>query len=83
MTEPFIRIVSLPFQIPALTAILLIKAYQRFVSPLLGNNCRFHPSCSEYFVRSLQKHGLLLGGWRGIRRICRCHPFDPGGYDPP
>lgn len=61
----------------------LIRCYQLFISPLLGPHCRFHPTCSEYCVRSVRKHGAIKGTLRGALRICRCHPFHPGGYDPP
>lgn len=62
--------------------IRIIRLYQRFVSPLLGANCRFYPSCSGYTLEALEKHGLLRGGWLGIKRLCRCHPLNPGGIDP-
>ena len=61
----------------------LIWVYQRTLSPLLGNACRFEPSCSRYMVESLRKYGLFRGLARGLRRLSRCHPWDPGGYDPP
>jgi len=60
----------------------VIKLYQRFVSPLLPPSCRFVPSCSRYAYEAIEKHGLLKGGWLGIQRISRCHPFNAGGYDP-
>lgn len=60
----------------------LIRAYRLAVSPLLGNRCRFFPSCSEYAHEALEKHGLVRGTWLGMRRISRCHPWHPGGYDP-
>jgi putative membrane protein insertion efficiency factor len=63
--------------------IVLIRVYQRLVSPLLGPACRFHPSCSEYGAECLRLHGALHGSWLTVRRIARCHPFHPGGYDPP
>jgi putative membrane protein insertion efficiency factor len=63
-------------------AIALVRLYQRFVSPILGPTCRFRPTCSEYMVQALQKYGLGKGLWLGLRRIGRCHPFHPGGYDP-
>ncbi|NOZ64501.1 MAG: membrane protein insertion efficiency factor YidD [Caldiserica bacterium] len=62
--------------------IWLIKGYRIFVSPILPPSCRFYPSCSEYCIESLQKKGVLKGMWMGIRRVVRCHPFSPGGYDP-
>ncbi len=61
----------------------VIWIYQRTLSRLLGNVCRFEPSCSRYMVASLQKYGLRRGFARGMRRFLRCHPWDPGGYDPP
>jgi putative membrane protein insertion efficiency factor len=61
----------------------LIRVYQATVSPLLGNVCRFEPSCSRYMVESLKKHGLVRGLARGLRRLSRCHPWNSGGYDPP
>jgi len=70
-------------RIPGLLAILLVRIYQIFVSPLFGKTCRFHPSCSQYFILAVKKYGLIRGGWKGGTRICRCHPWNPGGYDPP
>ncbi len=61
----------------------LIRVYQFTISPLLGNVCRFHPSCSRYMVEALQKYGLIRGLAKGLRRLSRCHPWNPGGYDPP
>jgi putative membrane protein insertion efficiency factor len=63
--------------------ICLIQVYQLTLSPLLGNVCRFEPSCSRYMVEALKKYGLLLGLAKGLRRLSRCHPWNPGGYDPP
>ena len=63
--------------------ILLIRLYQVTLSPLLGPACRFEPTCSRYMVESLRKYGLLKGLGRGLRRVARCHPWNPGGYDPP
>ena len=60
----------------------LIGLYRYGISPLLGRNCRFHPSCSEYAMDALRAHGVLRGCWLSIRRVARCHPFNPGGYDP-
>ena len=60
-----------------------VRCYQLGISPLLGASCRFTPTCSSYFIQSVQKYGALRGSLKGVRRICRCHPFHPGGYDPP
>lgn len=67
-----------------MTALLLvlIRGYRRFVSPMLGERCRFAPSCSAYALEALQVHGAGRGGWLAVRRIGRCHPFNPGGHDP-
>jgi putative membrane protein insertion efficiency factor len=62
--------------------IALIRCYQWLLSPLLGANCRFYPTCSAYAVEALQLHGVRHGLWLGVRRICKCHPWHPGGYDP-
>lgn len=59
-----------------------IRSYQRFISPLTGPTCRFHPTCSHYMLEAVERYGALRGGWMGFRRILRCHPFHPGGYDP-
>jgi len=63
--------------------LLLIRLYQLTLSPLLGPCCRFEPSCSRYAMRCLELHGALRGSWLAVKRIGRCHPFNPGGYDPP
>jgi hypothetical protein len=60
----------------------LIRSYQVALSPLLGANCRFFPTCSEYARESVLCHGVLLGGWLTLKRLARCHPWHPGGYDP-
>jgi putative membrane protein insertion efficiency factor len=60
----------------------LIRAYQWFLSPLLGPRCRFAPTCSEYAIEAISEHGLWRGGWLAIKRVSRCHPFNPGGHDP-
>lgn len=59
-----------------------IRLYQLTLSPLLGNCCRFTPSCSAYARQALREHGLWAGSWMAVKRVCRCHPFHPGGYDP-
>jgi putative membrane protein insertion efficiency factor len=62
--------------------LVLIRAYQRWLSPLLGANCRYHPTCSRYTYEAIEIHGALKGSWLGLRRIGRCHPFREGGFDP-
>jgi len=61
---------------------LLLRGYRYFLSPMLGPACRFHPSCSQYADEALARHGLFSGGWLAARRLCRCGPWHPGGYDP-
>ncbi len=62
--------------------LLLLKGYKRFISPFLGNHCRFYPTCSDYARQALLEHGLLKGLIMAVARVARCHPFNPGGYDP-
>ncbi|MBK1704885.1 membrane protein insertion efficiency factor YidD [Halochromatium glycolicum] len=61
---------------------LLLRAYQLFLSPLLGQHCRFYPSCSQYAIEAVEQHGVLRGSWLGLKRLLRCHPWHPGGVDP-
>lgn len=68
--------------IPASTAVALVRTYQWTVRPLIGANCRFWPSCSEYAIEAFRLHGALRGGGLAARRILRCHPWNPGGVDP-
>jgi len=60
----------------------LIKIYQKWISPLTPSSCRFHPTCSQYCLEAVEKYGVLKGLWLGLLRVSRCHPFNPGGYDP-
>ena len=62
--------------------ILPIRLYQRFISPLLGPHCRFHPSCSAYSIEAITRYGVFIGGLKSMTRLLRCHPLNPGGYDP-
>jgi putative membrane protein insertion efficiency factor len=62
--------------------ILLLQAYRVVISPLLGQRCRFYPSCSEYAIEAIERHGSLRGSWLTLRRLSRCHPLHPGGCDP-
>lgn len=62
--------------------LILIKAYQKYISPLRPPTCRFYPSCSQYSFESIQKHGVIKGGFYSVVRISKCHPFHPGGFDP-
>jgi uncharacterized protein len=60
----------------------LVKGYRTVISPLYLPTCRFQPTCSQYAIEAIDRHGVLKGSWLATTRICRCHPFHPGGYDP-
>nr|WP_293427681.1 MULTISPECIES: membrane protein insertion efficiency factor YidD [Peptostreptococcus] len=60
----------------------LVRFYQVFISPLKGPTCRFYPTCSQYSIQAFKKYGFLKGLWLTLRRVSKCHPFHPGGYDP-
>lgn len=62
--------------------VLAIRFYQIAISPFLAPSCRFYPSCSEYALTAIERHGPFRGAWLGLKRLARCHPFHPGGYDP-
>ena len=87
MSEPgsgfLVRLACLPARALTVVLIAAIRIYQSTLSPLLGPVCRFEPSCSRYMVESLRKYGLLKGLARGLHRLSRCHPWNPGGPDPP
>ena len=68
---------------PACVLIGMVRVYQYTLSPLVGRHCRFRPLVQRYFIEAVRKYGALGGTWRGIWRICRCNPWNPGGYDPP
>ncbi|MCF6410710.1 membrane protein insertion efficiency factor YidD [Pseudalkalibacillus salsuginis] len=62
--------------------IVLIQFYRKCISPFTPPSCRFYPTCSSYGLEAVQKHGAIIGGWLAMKRILKCHPFHPGGYDP-
>lgn len=62
--------------------IAIIRGYQLFISPVIGSSCRFYPTCSHYAREAIEKHGAVKGGWLGLKRIGRCHPWNEGGVDP-
>jgi putative membrane protein insertion efficiency factor len=83
IVDVFYKMLRWPERLSIGLIIGAIRLYQLTLSPLLGNVCRFEPSCSRYMVECLRKYGLFRGLARGLRRFSRCHPWDPGGYDPP
>jgi uncharacterized protein len=70
-------------QLPGSILILAVRLYQWTLSPIVGRQCRFQPTCSNYMIGAIRKYGALAGTWKGVRRILRCHPWHVGGYDPP
>jgi putative membrane protein insertion efficiency factor len=62
--------------------IAFIRFYRYLISPFMANHCRYHPSCSHYAIEAIEKHGAIKGCWLSVKRLLRCHPFHPGGYDP-
>ena len=78
-----ISLLRMILQIPSLLLIGAVRLYQRWLSPFLGRNCRFTPTCSAYMIQAVKKYGALRGSLKGIGRILRCHPWHPGGEDPP
>lgn len=69
-------------KLPRMAVTGLIRAYQVLISPLTPPSCRFTPTCSAYAITSVERYGVFRGGWLALRRIARCHPWSPGGYDP-
>lgn len=67
---------------PAWWVLAMIRGYRRFISPLLGRNCRYEPTCSAYAMEAVEIHGVAKGGWLAVKRVGRCHPFRAGGIDP-
>lgn len=61
---------------------MILKLYKKLISPLLGNHCRFYPTCSNYTYEAIERHGVLKGIFLGFKRLLKCHPFHPGGFDP-
>jgi putative membrane protein insertion efficiency factor len=76
------RLVVFLVRIPRSILIGAVRGYQVAISPALPPSCRFYPSCSQYALEALRRHGALRGSWLAARRLVRCHPFNPGGYDP-
>jgi putative membrane protein insertion efficiency factor len=76
------RLTALPGRLVQQGLLALIAVYRYALSPFLGQRCRFHPSCSAYATEALTKYGALRGSWLAAKRVCRCHPFHPGGHDP-
>ncbi|HEX3157461.1 MAG TPA: membrane protein insertion efficiency factor YidD [Gemmatimonadaceae bacterium] len=68
--------------VPRTLLVFGVRGYQVLLSPLLPAACRYTPSCSQYAIEALERHGAVRGGWLAVKRILRCHPFRPGGYDP-
>jgi len=77
----FGRVARLIVRLPAQALLLLLRGYQRFISPMTPPTCRFYPSCSQYAVIAVTRHGALYGTWLAARRLLRCHPWNPGGVD--
>jgi putative membrane protein insertion efficiency factor len=81
-SESLTPIVEAGRRVPRLLALVLVAVYRATVSPVLGPACRFAPSCSAYTAEAIARYGALRGAWRGVKRVARCHPFHPGGFDP-
>ena len=69
-------------QLPKRMFLLILRGYKYWISPFLPPACRFTPTCAEYMIEAVEKYGVFAGGFKGIRRLLRCHPFSQGGYDP-
>lgn len=69
-------------KVPRVLIYLLIRFYQKFISPLLPPSCIYTPTCSQYAIEAVQKYGVIKGGWLATKRILRCHPWHEGGHDP-
>jgi len=75
-------LVAFILKLPSMVAVLMIRGYRQVISPLFPPTCRFMPTCSEYALQAVSTYGLIKGGWLSLKRILKCHPFHPGGYDP-
>jgi len=76
-----LRVVRCAMRLPSLAVCTLLRVYRLLVSPTYGQVCRFYPSCSEYALVAVDRHGVIRGGWLALRRLVRCHPWNPGGVD--
>jgi putative membrane protein insertion efficiency factor len=77
------RLLHLIWKLPSYLLIALVRLYQLTLSPIMGKQCRFEPTCSNYFIQAVEKYGAVRGSLKGAWRILRCNPFCAGGYDPP
>jgi uncharacterized protein len=75
------RLAHVAVRLPALAVVGLLRLWQLLVSPVYGQTCRFYPSCTDYAMEAVDRHGLVRGGWLAVRRLARCHPWNPGGVD--
>lgn len=75
------RLLRFLVRLPAALVVLLLRVYRFLVSPMYGDTCRFYPSCSAYALEAVDRHGVMRGGWLAVRRLGRCHPWNPGGVD--
>lgn len=75
------RLLDVAAELPRRTLVAFIRAYQLVISPALPPACRFTPTCSQYALEAIRRHGALRGSWLALRRLARCHPFNPGGFD--
>ncbi len=79
---PTMKVLHVIRRLLILYLVMMVRAYQVMLSPLLIGSCKFYPTCSEYCIQAVREWGIVRGGWLGVRRLLRCHPFGPGGLDP-